>query len=248
MILYFSGTGNSRYIAKRIASVTDDELISINDRIRNNDTGRVETDTRLVFVVPTYAWRIPKIVERWILDTEFIGTDKAWFVMTCGDEIGNAGKYIRKLCEEKRFTYMGTGQVVMPENYIAMFPVPKPSTAQKIIRNAEPDIVRIAGLIADGKVIPDLKTSVTDRLKSSIVNPVFYKMFVKADAFYADDRCTGCGSCSRLCPLNNIEIKDKKPVWKNECTHCMACISYCPVQAIEYGNKSTGKPRYKCDL
>ena len=51
----------------------------------------------------------------------------------------------RQLCEEKNFLYMGTGQVVMPENYIAMFQVPKPSTAQKIIQNAEPDIERIIG-------------------------------------------------------------------------------------------------------
>lgn len=30
MILYFSGTGNSRYAAKKIAEVCDDEIISIN--------------------------------------------------------------------------------------------------------------------------------------------------------------------------------------------------------------------------
>ena len=130
----------------------------------------------------------------------------------------------------------------------SLFPVPKPSTAQKIIRNADPDIVTIAGLIAEGKAIPDLEISVSDRLKSSLVNPVFYKFFVKADSFCADDRCTGCGTCSRLCPLNNIAIKDKKPVWGKNCTHCMACISYCPVEAIEYGDKSKGKPRYRCDL
>ena len=99
MILYFSGTGNSRYIAKRIAQVTGDNLVSINDRIKNHDTSRIETGTQLVISVPTYAWRIPKIVEQWILDTEFIGTDKVWFVMSCGDEIGNAPKHIKKLCK-----------------------------------------------------------------------------------------------------------------------------------------------------
>lgn len=248
MILYFSGTGNSRYIAQRIADVTGDELVSINDRLKDTDTGIIEADLRLVFVVPTYAWRIPKIAEQWILKTKFIQTDKAWFVMNCGDEIGNAPKYIRRLCEEKNFTYMGTAQVVMPENYIAMFAVPKPSTARKIIRNAEPEIDRIAGLITQDKPIPERKITVVDRIKSGIVNPVFYKLFVNADAFYADDTCTGCGLCARVCPLNNVKLKGRKPVWGRHCTHCMACISYCPVQAIEYGKKSTGKPRYKCEL
>lgn len=57
--------------------------------------------------------------------------------------------------------------------------------------------------------------------------------------------CIGCGQCVKRCPMNNISIKDNKPVWKSCCTHCMACICYCPLEAIEYGKKSVGKPRYQ---
>ena len=194
------------------------------------------------------AWRIPKAVEQWIKTTEFIDARKAWFVMTCGDENGNAGKYLQRLCEEKHWQYMGTAQIVMPENYISMFAVPKPSTAQKIIRNAEPEIDAAAKIISAGQVLPVEKVSAADRIKSSAVNPVFYAMFVKDTAFRTTDACTGCGQCVRLCPLNNIKITDSRPVWNGNCTHCMACISYCPVEAIEYGKKSVGKPRYHCDL
>ena len=76
------------------------------------------------------------------------------------------------------------------------------------------------------------------------VNPVFYRFFVKADAFRAADACTGCGRCVELCPLNNVHLKNGRPVWGKNCTHCMACICYCPKEAIEYGEKSKGKPRY----
>ena len=44
--------------------------------------------------------------------------------------------------------------------------------------------------------------------------------------------------------MNNVALKDGKPVWGKVCTHCMACICYCPVSAIEYGKKSVGQPRY----
>ena len=37
MVLYFSGTGNSRYVAKRIGSEVDDELSDVCDRIRRHD-------------------------------------------------------------------------------------------------------------------------------------------------------------------------------------------------------------------
>ena len=71
-----------------------------------------------------------------------------------------------------------------------------------------------------------------------------YKCFVKADAFTASSACIGCGQCAKLCPMNNVTLKDGKPVWGRNCTHCMACICYCPVSAIEYGKKSVGQPRY----
>ena len=79
---------------------------------------------------------------------------------------------------------------------------------------------------------------------SGPVNPVFYRFFVKAEAFRATDACIGCGRCVELCPLNNVHLKNGKPVWGKNCTHCMACICYCPKEAIEYGEKSKGKPRY----
>ena len=63
MILYFSGTGNSRFAAERIAAVTGDPTVSLNDRIRRQDTTGIENETRLIFVTPTYAWRLPRVVE-----------------------------------------------------------------------------------------------------------------------------------------------------------------------------------------
>ena len=38
MVFYFTGTGNSLYIAKRIAEITGDTLVSMNDKIKHNDT------------------------------------------------------------------------------------------------------------------------------------------------------------------------------------------------------------------
>ena len=247
MILYFTGTGNSRYIAEKIAAVTGDELVSMNDRIKKNNTAPIYAEHRLVFVTPTYGWRIPRIVEKWIRETDFSGTDKVWFVMNCGDEIGNAAKYIKQLCKEKQFTCMGTAEIIMPENYIAMFDTPEPKEAKAIIRRADPDIENTAKMIADEQTLPEIHAGFVDKVKSGIINTVFYPVCIKADAFQTDDKCVGCGKCVELCPLNNIRLRGRKPVWGKNCTHCMACISYCPTQAIEYGKKSFGKPRYRCN-
>lgn len=87
-----------------------------------------------------------------------------------------------------------------------------------------------------------LKTS------SGVINTLFYPLIVSAKKFYATDACIGCGKCTEVCPLNNVSLKDGKPVWGDHCTHCMACICKCPKEAVEYGNRSKGKPRYQCPL
>ena len=244
MILYFTGTGNSRYIAEKIAKEVKDELINVNEKIKQNDNSTIKIDGRLIFVMPTYAWRIPTIVRDWVLRTDFIGVNQTWFVMNCGSEIGNAAKYNKELCEYKNFIYMGTAQVIMPENYIAMFDAPGKEEVKQIISKAEPVIDNIIDLIKEGKKFSIPRNNLYDRFMSGPVNKIFYSLFVKADAFKVDDKCIGCGKCEQICSLNNITVQENKPVWGKSCTHCMACICNCPTEAIEYGKKSIGKPRY----
>ena len=244
MILYLSGTGNSKYVAKRIADALGDALVNLNDRIKASDTSSVETGERVIIVTPTYAWRIPRVVCDWLRKTELRGAKRSWFVMTCGSEIGNADKYNRELCAEKAISCMGTVQIVMPENYIAMFSAPQADKARQIVAKAKPDIDRAIAAIQAGECFAPTRNNLYDRLMSGPVNPIFYKFFVKANAFTASGACIGCGQCVKRCPMNNVTLKDGKPVWGKACTHCMACICYCPVSAIEYGKKSVGQPRY----
>lgn len=244
MVLYFTGTGNSRHIAERITHALNDTLISLNDRIKSGDITPLAVNGRLVLVMPTYAWRIPRIVRDHLLRTELRGARETWFVMDCGSEIGNAAKYNRALCREKGLVYMGTAQIVMPENYIAMFSAPQADEARQIVAQAKPDIDRAIAAIQAGECFAPTRNNLYDRFMSGPVNPIFYKFFVKANAFTASGACIGCGQCAKRCPMNNVTLKDGKPVWGKACTHCMACICYCPVSAIEYGKKSVGQPRY----
>lgn len=244
MIIYFSGTGNSRYIAKRIADKIQDELIDANDKIKRRDTRTIKVNGRLIIVTPTYVWRIPWLVRDWMIKTHFQGVSQVWFVMNCGGEIGNAAKYNRQLCDEKGFVYMGTAQIVMPENYIALFSTPETEKARMIVADAEPVINNVIRHIEEGHAFPAPRNNLYDRIMSGPVNRLFYPLCVKAKGFHVNDNCIGCGKCVKLCPLNNIALENGKPVWGKKCTHCMACISYCPKKAIEYGKKSAEKERY----
>ena len=135
MILYFSGTGNSEYAAKRIGRELRDEVLNLFERIRNHDYSEIHSDSPWVVVVPTYAWRIPRIVQEWLENAALTGNRDIYFVMTCGGSIGNAGRYLEKLCAARKFHYLGYAQIKMPENYIAMFSTPTQEEAMDLIQD-----------------------------------------------------------------------------------------------------------------
>lgn len=244
MIFYFSGTGNSRLAAEQIGAALGDEVVSINQRLKAGGKSTFHSERPLVFVAPTYAWRLPKIVEHWIEENDFTGHHDAYVVLTCGDGCGNAAAYARSLCRRKGFSYRGLAAVVMPENYLAMFQTPDRTDAQEIITRAIPRIAELAAAIRAGKPFSEAKPSFIGRLESGPVNPLFYRFWVSDRGFSVSNACVSCGKCARRCPLNNIEMTSGKPVWKGNCTHCMACIGGCPVEAVEYKNKSKGRSRY----
>ena len=104
MILYFSGTGNSEYAARRISTETKDKLMNLGERIRSRDFSGIHSDTPWVVAAPTYAWRIPRVLEEWLKNTELRGNKNIYFVMTCGGNIGNAGRYLKSWPGQKVWT------------------------------------------------------------------------------------------------------------------------------------------------
>lgn len=246
MILYFSGTGNSEYIANKLQENTDQETLNLFTRIKDKDYRDIHSENEWIIVAPTYAWRIPRIVETFLLNTKLVGNKKIYFVMSCGGSIGNADKYLKKLCEIKQMDYLGCASIVMPENYIALFSTPTKEEALKIINKANIEIDNITTSIIKHENLPQRTIKMMDKINSGVINDMFYPVFVHAKKFRVKDTCIACSKCAEVCPLNNIELVQGKPVWNDQCTHCMACINYCPKEAIEYGKHSIGLPRYIC--
>lgn len=244
MIFYFSGTGNSQLAAKMIAETTSDEMISINNCLKKGKKNTFQSKKPLVFVTPTYAWRMPKVVEQWIDETDFAGNRNAYFVLTCDGSSGNANAYAKKICKEKKMQFNGIASIPMPENYVAMFPTPSEQECKNIVEAAKPAISKLAIQIQKGEKFPEPAISFRDKILSGPVNGIYYPLLVHDRGFNASSECISCGKCARRCPLNNIVMINGKPLWKGNCTHCMACIAGCPVEAIEYKKSSKGRHRH----
>lgn len=245
MVLYFSGTGNSQSVALQIAKLTKDkDVVSINYYLKTGKKEIFRSRRPFVFVAPTYSWRMPKTVEKWILNTGFEGSQDAYFILTCGGSCGNAAAYAKKLCAKKKMRFCGLARVVMPENYLALFSTPGEAECRTIAESAMPSIAALAERIRSGGKFETQPVSIIGRLESGPVNPLFYRLFVHDKGFTVSEHCISCGKCALRCPLNNIELVNGKPVWGGNCTHCMACIGGCPAVAIEYKSRSKGQHRH----
>lgn len=245
MIVYFTGTGNSRYCAQLLADRLQETCVDSFRYIRCGVAAELSSRTPWVFVTPTYSWQIPRVFGDFLHSGRFSGCREAYFVMTCGEDVGNAGEKNRRLCEQIGLEYRGTLAVVMPENYIAMFDVPGAEEARRIVEAARPVLEQASTCIREGAAFPPQRAGAADCLKSGLVNALFYRFYVRAKPFRVSDACVSCGRCQEVCPLGNVRLQAGKPVWGHHCTHCMACICLCPAEAIEYGRSSRGKPRYQ---
>ena len=245
MIIYFSGTGNSRFVAKKIAELTGDTLCEAAKYTREGKGAEFTKPGKYVFVSPVYVSAPPRAFLDFIRKSSFPNNVRAYFVMTCAGGMGGSPEYCRRIASEKGFAYLGTAQVCMPQNYIAFFKTHEAAENREKVREALPIIEGIADFILEGSELPDPGMKAWEFLSTEMIIGMYYKDFMKAKAFRATDACIGCGRCAAVCPLANITLKDKRPVWGDNCTHCMACINLCPKQAIEYGKKTVGKPRYQ---
>ena len=93
MIFYFSGTGNSKYAAERIASALDDHLISLRDAIRaRRYRYDVSKEARIGFAVPVYFQGLPSILNFFLEKLELTGyrDQYIYVVLTCGNWTGSA--------------------------------------------------------------------------------------------------------------------------------------------------------------
>ena len=246
MIIYFSATGNSRFAAHLLADQLNEPITDAGAWIKNNQKGEFYSQTPWIFVAPTYSWQMPHIFADFIRETRFLDNRDAYFILTCGGETGNADQEISALCKEKGLNFHGVWPTVMPDNYIIMFPSPAPDKCPQMMEKAADSLKKAADCIRKGQDFPAVPHNWLDKLKSGIVNQGFYRFQIKTTPFYTTERCTGCGKCVRLCPLNNIHLKNGQPVWGSNCTHCTACLNGCPTAALEYGRKTKGKRRYQC--
>ena len=246
MVLYFSATGNTEYIAKEIAKRLGDECINLLDRFKTQNHAVLHSEKPFVICAPVYVCEMPRFMSKYLKKQVFSGSKDVYFIFTSGGYCGISGVLAKSIFKKKHMIYHGHAEFKMPRNYVASdaYAMLSPEETEARIRAAYQKLDGVASDIRAGNKLTARHVFLFETIITVPFNPVWCRFKLQAKDFFATEACIGCGKCVKLCPLNNITLKDKMPVWGNQCTHCMACIGNCPKDAIEYGTITQSKEKY----
>ncbi|MHA2117232.1 MAG: EFR1 family ferrodoxin [Candidatus Thorarchaeota archaeon] len=241
-MFYFTGTGNSLMVAKTIADALGDAEVTSIARYQYDDQGKSYDTLGIVF--PVYWEGLPLKV------LEFLETLKGYkgsYVFAVVTHAGGPGDVLPQLREEllKIDLDLSAGFLLrMPSNYIISYDAPSEQGIQRIIGNADKTLPEIVETVRNKTVnLPSSLFSSYSGTHSS------YRQFLERvknsdEKFWVDDNCTECEVCVRICPVQNIQMKEGKPEWLHGCEQCLGCINWCPERAIQFGTGTESRGRY----
>lgn len=235
MVYYFSGTGNSAFVARKLAEYTKDECRFIPEVFAAMQSDITVAAGDVIGVVcPIYAWGVPECVADFLSHVRVDKKAFAYIVVTCGSD---AGKALRQV--ERLFPYNSAYSVRMPENFTALFKTDSEELQREKINVARQLLPRIAQGILARSGTYDVKEGWEAAIKTTVVNPLFSLLFMRTSRFHVSNDCTGCGTCASMCPFGIIEMADGRPKWQgNRCQMCMKCVMHCPTRALHIGSSA----------
>lgn len=246
MIFYFTGTGNSEWVAKKVADKLSDKAVDIIslDLAKLKVELKIESEKYIGFVFPVYAWGVPEPMLDFVKNLKGANEETTAFtfgICTCGEDAAFAMKKL-----SKTYPLCSAYSIAMPNNYVIGSELESDEVVLNKIKNAESEIDKISAEISEGKKQYRVHEGPLAFIKSGVVNKGFNKFARSTSPFWViKDKCISCILCAKNCPSKAIELENGNPVWKKgNCYQCLRCINSCPSKAIQYGKKTTGRKRY----
>lgn len=225
MVFYFTGTGNSLYVAKEL----DADIVSIPQVLKEE---RLEFSADSIGIVcPVYGHEMPAMVKEFIRRA-FFKTDYLFVVLTYGAHHGGAAEIADSFLRSvgKKADYITT--IEMVDNFLPAFDMKEQMAMDKQV---ETHLAEIKG---------NLRARRTGVQKAGFAEKTVHKMYTKMvqnapetiwAAFQVTDECVGCGICTRVCPAGCIHLENQYAVHRKEgCQACYACVHACPKMAVQF--------------
>lgn len=232
--IYLSGTGNTKHCIEKLVKILDNsaktlplESENVVDEIRKNDI--------IIIGYPTQFSNAPYMVRDFIIShAEIWDGKKVLCVATMGAFSGDGAGCTARLLKKQGAAILGGLHIHMPDSVCDSKLLKKTvEENQRIVYEADKKIEKTAQDIQNGKYPQDGIGFLSHIIGLFGQRLWFYRKTSNySDKLKISSECVGCGLCSQICPMKNIDIKDNKATAGNKCTMCYRCISKCPQRAI----------------
>lgn len=245
LMLYFSGTGNSEYIARQfshkmnVACHSIEEKLDFQDLIKNNKT--------IAFSYPVYGSCVPRSMREFVAKNQTAFKNKT-IIIFCTQMVfsGDGAKALYRLLPSKGVFVVYAEHFKMPNNIsnFWLFPIRekermcKLQIADKKIEiaclNIKQGIVKRRGWGALSHLLGFIQNLSWPRIEKS-----------KCGSFRAGTECNRCGLCVQICPTQNLAMGQDRIDHKNNCMLCYRCVNQCPQKAISVLLSAKPTKQYK---
>ena len=240
MKLYFSVTGNSLAVARQVAEKLNESIVSLHEAVRRDLT----QEKRIGLVFPTYDFNIPPAVCQLVKQLRISADAYVFVIITCGGQVGNSIWKLRRLLQKQGIELAYSHKVRVPDNSAIAFG-----------RNPNDQMWKFKHV--DGRIeqiVADVQAKCHE-LHYSWWSFIAWIMGLKKmeegmlrtlRPHVNEERCVGCETCVRVCPMRNIVMTEHEDNHSlaaigPHCTVCFACLHFCPHQAVQVGKRLTIK-------
>ncbi len=241
VVYYFSGTGNSMSVAKKLEDQGATVYAITPSLVEQKE---IICDADMIgFIFPLYYLGLPKLVHEFIEKLTIKNSSYNYMICTMGWNLrGGAIKQVKRHLAKKNCSLHMGSYIQMPMNDFTLACTCPIEKQGPLLEKAKINLDKILDIVGQSKKYfsrEPIKFMVEKR------NKPFINSTSSHDKYYiVSNDCTGCGLCKKVCPVVNIEMVEKKPVWQHHCERCTACFHYCPTKAITYKNKGKEITRY----
>ena len=245
VIFCFSGTGNTWWCARRLASSLD--ALGIRTRVASIERTGAGTAAAMVdgadlvgLCWPVYGSDLPEPM-KWFIDTTLpAGGERPLFTF-CTQLLfsGNGARVYERELAARGWAIGWSAHLRMPNN-ISVTVSPLSWAADPVVHEPRLEktartIDRFAAALARGRPFSQGRGALAAALGALQRGP-FRKWFprLRNDISIDASRCTHCGRCVRICPAENLAMTADGVVAGGACVLCVRCYNYCPVQAVRY--------------
>ena len=246
LILYFSGTGNTQYIAEKFSQKMTASCYSIEASV--DFESLISKACTIVFCYPVYGSCVPMIMREFVKKYKALLKGKK-LVILCTQNLfsGDGARVFIDLLDDTTYQVIYAEHINMPNNICNLFFYPL-SNNKKVKRYFDKADIKIQKISDDiqNNVIKKRGFNEFSRFLGFITQRVYFQ---KGEQLAMKDvrineNCITCMLCVNICPMKNLTVIDERIQQRERCTLCYRCVNACPKKAITVLTHGNVKRQY----